>query len=166
MVNKPLIRPYFWGGYVRAGGRLTSHNGWLGRRTKKSHSDSLSLSLWFVQLATLSNFFHLLYHPVIQQFEKNFWIWMTDTLLLDAHIYITCNLLTQVFYHFIKSKNPPDVWHIFAAWHWRSNNYLNLGLNGSIRSPSPAAVAAVGGDVRGCPPWHVKELFRATKPVC
>ena len=24
MVNKPLIRPYFWGGYVR-GGRLTSH---------------------------------------------------------------------------------------------------------------------------------------------
>ena len=26
MVNKPLIRPYFWGGgYVR-GGRLTSHN--------------------------------------------------------------------------------------------------------------------------------------------
>ena len=25
MVNKPLIRPYFWGGYVRGGGRLTSH---------------------------------------------------------------------------------------------------------------------------------------------
>ena len=25
MVNKPLIRPYFWGGYVR-GGRLTSHD--------------------------------------------------------------------------------------------------------------------------------------------
>ena len=24
MVNKPLIRPYFWGGYVR-GGWLTSH---------------------------------------------------------------------------------------------------------------------------------------------
>ena len=24
MVNKPFIRPYFWGGYVR-GGRLTSH---------------------------------------------------------------------------------------------------------------------------------------------
>ena len=27
MVNKPLIRPYFWGGYVR-GGRLTSHDTW------------------------------------------------------------------------------------------------------------------------------------------
>ncbi len=26
MVNKPLIRPYFWGGYVRRGGRLTSHD--------------------------------------------------------------------------------------------------------------------------------------------
>ena len=26
MVNKPLIRPYFWGGYVRGGGWLTSHN--------------------------------------------------------------------------------------------------------------------------------------------
>ena len=26
MVNKPLIRPYFWGGYVRGGGRLTSHD--------------------------------------------------------------------------------------------------------------------------------------------
>ena len=25
MVNKPLIRPYFWGGYVR-GGWLTSHD--------------------------------------------------------------------------------------------------------------------------------------------
>ena len=26
MVNKPLISPYFWGGYVaRGGGRLTSH---------------------------------------------------------------------------------------------------------------------------------------------
>ncbi len=25
MVNKPLIRPYFWGGYVRGGGWLTSH---------------------------------------------------------------------------------------------------------------------------------------------
>ena len=25
MVNKPLIRPYFWGGYVR-GGTLTSHD--------------------------------------------------------------------------------------------------------------------------------------------
>ena len=25
MVNKPLIRPYFWGGYVRGGGTLTSH---------------------------------------------------------------------------------------------------------------------------------------------
>ena len=25
MVNKPLIRPYLWGGYVR-GGWLTSHN--------------------------------------------------------------------------------------------------------------------------------------------
>ena len=28
MVNKPLIGPYFWGGYVR-GGRLTSHDNWL-----------------------------------------------------------------------------------------------------------------------------------------
>ena len=27
LVNKPLIRPYFWGGYVR-GGRLTSHD-WI-----------------------------------------------------------------------------------------------------------------------------------------
>ena len=26
MVNKPLIRPYFWGGYVSGGGWLTSHN--------------------------------------------------------------------------------------------------------------------------------------------
>ena len=25
MVNKPLIRPYFWGGYVARGGWLTSH---------------------------------------------------------------------------------------------------------------------------------------------
>ena len=25
MVNKPLIRPYFWGGGALGGGRLTSH---------------------------------------------------------------------------------------------------------------------------------------------
>ena len=25
MVNKPLIRPYFWGGYVARGGWLNSH---------------------------------------------------------------------------------------------------------------------------------------------
>ena len=24
--HKPLIRPYFWGGYVRGGGWLNSHN--------------------------------------------------------------------------------------------------------------------------------------------
>ena len=31
MVNKPLIRPYFWGGYVGGGGggRLTSHEFFL-----------------------------------------------------------------------------------------------------------------------------------------
>ena len=34
MVNKPLIRPYFCGGYVRGGGgRLTSHD--LGGETWK-----------------------------------------------------------------------------------------------------------------------------------
>ena len=33
MVNKPLIRPYFWGGYVR-GGWLNSHDGsQLGRQS-------------------------------------------------------------------------------------------------------------------------------------
>ena len=26
MVNKPLIRPYFWGGYIGGGGWLTSHD--------------------------------------------------------------------------------------------------------------------------------------------
>ena len=26
MVNKPLIRPYFWEGYVGGGGRLTTHD--------------------------------------------------------------------------------------------------------------------------------------------
>ena len=34
MVNKPLIRPYFWGGYV-GGGRLTSHDDWKSKDVEK-----------------------------------------------------------------------------------------------------------------------------------
>ena len=40
MVNKPLIRPYFWGGYVR-GGRLTSHE----RKGLPLHSYSFRVGL-------------------------------------------------------------------------------------------------------------------------
>ncbi len=48
MVNKPLIRPYFWGGYVR-GGRLTSHD------------------IWWLEIITLSNE-HIIFllHPMSQ----------------------------------------------------------------------------------------------------
>ena len=57
---------------------------WLGRRTKNSHSVVCSA-------CNSEYLFHLRYLPVIQQFEKTWWIWMTDTL----HVYcILANLLT------------------------------------------------------------------------
>ena len=44
MVNKPLIRPYFWGGYV-GGGTLTSHDFGVKKDgpKKKTHLESYHL---------------------------------------------------------------------------------------------------------------------------
>ena len=50
MVNKPLIRPYSWGGYVKGGGWLTSHEYSKGKKTSpKTKNRVLSLKdlFWY-----------------------------------------------------------------------------------------------------------------------
>ncbi len=75
MVNKPLIRPYFWGGYVR-GGRLTSHDNWI-RKARCKHSMNVidsqgSTNTAYVEYRSLTNMNFLFK-------MKDETVWLLDT---------------------------------------------------------------------------------------
>ena len=66
MVNKPLIRPYFWGGGTLGGGRLTSHDEWLIFYGKSVGKDT-KLVPWILW----PFFFEMAYDAVFQKKMKH-----------------------------------------------------------------------------------------------
>ena len=57
MVNKPLIRPYFWGGYVRGG--------WL-----NSHEETVQKNIFLNSVVTVHVVFYILFFLIKRKHKK------------------------------------------------------------------------------------------------
>ena len=86
MVNKPLIRPYFWGGYVR-GGRLTSHDmyelptRWIDCPTSRFFHDSFLQDGLYVRSGLNSHYFHIIGDKLINPNSRGLYTHYKDSLL-------------------------------------------------------------------------------------